>query len=187
MKKSFIIIVALMFAGAIYAGDQSLQVQKDEIWEMAKLYKQDNENRAVRLPSAPKANIARPVYHARKVKSGAAAAVVQEDNKPRVYTFDATTAWGTYKAEVIEYPGEAYFDVTFESQQPIQGLVIRDQERKMDVYTCGLAEVTTPDKPIRINYAYKPIYLLVLKADIDDVIQPQIIPLFKRSTTKSAN
>jgi hypothetical protein len=186
MKKTSLIIVGLLSTGLLYAGEQSLKIQKDEIWEIAKLYKQDNQKRAVRLPAAAKANIGKPIYRAYTNKTGTAAAPVVQDNKPRVYNFETTTAWGTYKVEAIDYPGENYFDVTFESKQPIQGLVIRDMERKMDVFTCNLADVTTPDKPIRINYAYRPIYLMILKANLNDVIQPQIIPLYKKSMTKTA-
>ena len=180
-----LIIVALL-AGVSYAGEASLQTQKDEIWEMAKLYKLDNQKRSVRLPSAPKANIGKPIYRGKKPAIGSIAVPVGQDDKPRIYKFETTTPWGTYKVEAIEYPGKPYFDVTFDSPNPVQGLVIRDTTRKMDIDTKNLADVYTPDVPLRINYAYQPIYLLILKASVNGEIQPQIIPLYKKSMSKTA-
>jgi hypothetical protein len=178
-------IVALL-AGVSYAGDASLQTQKDEIWEMAKLYKLDNQKRSVRLPSAPKANIGKPIYRVQKGNKSTADAQVTQDNKPRVYNFETTTAWGTYKVEAIEYPGQPYFDVTFQSPHPAQGLVIRDTTRKMDIDTKNLPDVYSPDAPLRINYAYQPIYLMILKVSVNGEIQPQIIPLYKKANVKTA-
>lgn len=192
MKKS-LIIVAVVCACAIpvIAGDESLQIQKDEIWNMAKLYKQDNQKRAVRLPAAPKAQIGRPVYRPRTKRTGnsttqAVNAAPVAVTQPRVLNFATTTAWGTYKVSVIDPQDKPYFDVTFDSQQPVQGIVVRDTDRKMDVYTCSLPDIKVPDAPIRINYAYKPLYLLILKANVDGEIQPQIIPLYKKENTKTA-
>jgi|GEM_PF-1830963 hypothetical protein len=194
MKKSLLIALSILTTSLLFAGDESLQVQKDEIWDMAKLYKQDNEARLLRLPSAPKAKIGRIIHRiAKKVKSKtilqpqlAQAAVSNVATKPNVYNFSVTTAWGTSKAEVIEYPGKQYFDVTFESENPVEGLVIRDNGRKMDVYTGYLSDIKAPDAPIRINYAYSPIYLMILKTNVDDNIQPQIIALYKKDVVKTA-
>jgi hypothetical protein len=190
MKKS-LIIVALIFALAVTAnaGEESLQAQKDEIWSMAKLYKQDNTKRSFRLPAAPKAKIGRPVYRPKTKRAGNATAaniapVAQVQS--RILNFSTTTAWGTYKVTVIDPQDKPYFDVTFESQQPVQEIVIRDTEKKIDAYNCSLPDIKIPDAPIRINYAYKPLYLLILKANIDGEIQPQIIPLYKKNMTKTA-
>jgi hypothetical protein len=191
MKKLLIIVTALFVGSLLYAGDESLQLQKDEIWDMAKMYKQENAKRAQRLPPAPKAVIGKIVHRqGRKAQKTAskqqAAAVVTVPTKPNVYNFSASTAWGNCKAEVIEYPGKQYFDVTFESENPVEGLVIRDNGRKMDVYTGYLSDIKAPDAPIRINYAYSPIYLMILKTNVDDNIQPQIIALYKKDVVKTA-
>jgi hypothetical protein len=193
MKKSLLIVVILFIATMLFAGDESLQLQKDEIWDMAKMYKQENENRALRLPPAPKAKITSITHRTgNRTKSKIvlqtqitqpAAAVIA---KPNVYNFATTTAWGTSKVEVIEYPDKPYFDVTFDSENPVQGLVIRDSSRKMDVYTCYLNDIKTPDAPIRINYAYSPTYIMILKTNVNDEIQPQIIALYKKDVVKTA-
>jgi hypothetical protein len=192
MKKSLIIVALICaFAFPALAGEESLQAQKDAIWAMATLYKLDNQKRAIRLPAAPKAKIGRPIYRPRTKRASnaiapATNAVTIDEVQSRVLNYTAITAWGTYKAEVIEYPGKPYFDVTFESEHPIQGLVIRDGPRKMDVYTVYFNDVKTPPEPIRINYAYSPTYLMILKANIDGEIQPQIIALYKKDTQKIA-
>jgi hypothetical protein len=190
MKKIlFITGFIILFVSFLFAGEESLQMQKDEIWDMAKLYKADNIKRKARLSTAPNAAyIGKPIYKPQKKKIKTAAAQTTNDSndtKPVVYNFTATTAWGTYKAEVIAYPGKPYFDVTFESPQPIEGIVIRDTGRQMNIFTKNLQDVTTPDDPIRINYAFSPIYVLILKANINDEIQPQIIPLFNKITNKT--
>jgi hypothetical protein len=191
MKKSLLIVVMLFTGTMLLAGDESLQLQKDEIWDMAKMYKQENEKRAQRLPPAAKAVIGKILHRVSKKAQKIApvqqaAAAVNVETKPNVYNFAATTAWGTCKAEVIEYPGKPYFDVTFDSENPVQGLVIRDNSRKMDVYTGYLSDVKAPDAPIRINYAYSPMYLMILKTNVDGEIQPQIIALYKKDVVKTA-
>lgn len=189
MKKSLPIALLLFFTVALSAAEQSLQVQKDEIWNIARLYKQDNTKRSLRLPPAPKAKINKIIHRAYTAKKTAGAAAVPAaaiSTQPNVYNFSATTAWGTFNAEVIEYPGKPYFDVTFEAQHPIQGMVIRDGPRKLDIYTAYYNDIKAPDAPIRINYAYQTNYLMILKANIDGEIQPQIIALFNRNVVKSA-
>lgn len=194
MKKSLIIVALFCVCIVpIYADDDSFEIQKQQIWNVAKLYKADNAKRTMRLPAAPKANIARPVYRPRtkrtisvQVPAAAVVAAPVADLKPRVLDFSSTTAWGSFKVTVFEYPDKPYFELTFESVQPVQGLVIRDVSKKIDVLTKYLNDVKVPDEPIRINYAYRPDYVLILKANIDGEIKPQIIPLYKKNTVKTA-
>jgi len=186
-KRLLLLITTIvLFGGILNAGEESLQIQKDEIWAIAKLYKKENMKRSLRLPPAPKANIANPVYKQPRKQAQAAAIAPAVDNQPRIYTFDTTTAWGTYKAQVTENPGKMYFDVSFESPHPVQGITIRDTSRKMDIESKNLSNVYSPEEPIRINYAYQPMYLLILKASISGEIQPQILPLYKKANVKTA-
>ena len=100
-----------------------------------------------------------------------------------MHNFDHSTVWGKYKVQVIEYPGENYFKVGFESKYPIQNVQILDGSRKNSViYNKNLNDIKKYSD--KVSYTFKPIYKLVLKADISGEIQPSIIPLYKEAKVK---
>jgi hypothetical protein len=186
MKKILILAIITLFTAVGYMAADNMDEYRDEIWDIAKAYKFENTKRKMRLMPVVKVNVPDPVHRQSKKK---AAAVIAEDkgsieNKlPVVYDFTNSTAWGTFTVRVIETAGENSFKVSFESPYPVQNLEIIDSTTKIKVITVNLNDINK--YTVQVNYAFKPVYVLILKANINDEIQPQIIPLYKNVNVKT--
>jgi hypothetical protein len=182
MKKPLLLSLIFILAVPIFALD-SLEVQKEEIKDIAKTFKTDIDKRSGRIKPVPKIKIQAPKTRAGAVK---AAKKPQEAKayEPVIYDYSHKTVWGEFKINVIEYPDKNYFKFGFESKFPVQSVEVIDNtpNKKSTLYQKNLNDIKKYSD--QVNFAYKPVYILILKADINGEIQPNIIPLYKETQVK---
>jgi len=180
-KKVFLVLLTIIFITLLNASD-TLEIHKNEIIDIMQLYKLDNEKRDERLKPIKKVVIEKPVYKPKLSKKINKNENITKDNKPIVHDFTHTTVWGEFKVQIIEYPDKNFFKFGFDSKYPVQGVEIIDSESKNGVYNKNLNDLTMYSD--QVNYTFKPVYLMILKANINNEIQPCIIPLYKKEKVK---
>jgi hypothetical protein len=100
---------------------------------------------------------------------------------PTRYDFSCKTAYGDFKVLVFEET-ENSFKVSFSSENPIQMYQLTDTATKNTTKQESLNDKL--DYSLEVSKKFEPKYVLILSMFKDDFLSQNIIPLYKKETTK---
>ncbi len=100
---------------------------------------------------------------------------------PARYDFSCKTAYGEFKVLVFEET-ENSFKVSFSSEYPVQMYQLTDTATKNTTRQESINDKL--NYSLEINKKFEPKYVLILSMFKDDFLSQNIIPLYKKETTK---
>jgi hypothetical protein len=177
IKKISIAVLLLFMASVMFADRDELILFQNHSLKIMDFLDQEQEKESVKqVEYKPQAiNTKRPK-----------ASKIDKDFKPVFvpvrYDFSCKTAYGEFKVLVFE-DTENSFKVSFSSENPIQMYQLIDTATKNTTKQESLNDKL--DYSLELSKKFEAKYVLILSMFKDDFLSQNIIPLYKKETTKT--
>ena len=177
IKKISIAVLLLFMASVMFADRDELILFQNHSLKIMDFLDQEQEKESVKqVEYKPQA------INTRKSK----ASKIDKDFKPAFvparYDFSCKTAYGEFKVLVFEET-ENSFKVSFSSEYPVQMYQLTDTATKNTTKQESINDKL--NYSLEVNKKFEPKYVLILSMFKDDFLSQNIIPLYKKETTKT--
>jgi hypothetical protein len=185
MYKLIIFITTLFFAIPVFGRDQSdIALQKSFFEAVVDTISSQPNKPANSVVNVKNISSQEPVKTVQHKTSAAATPVAVKKFTPVKYDFSDKTTNGDFHVIVIQ-DTENSFVVSFSAEAPIEQYQLMDSTTKNITAHENLNDKT--DYTFNVQRPFEAKYILLLSMFKDDVITQNIIPLYKKTNTKTLN